>query len=150
MRRIPCVLVAAAAVAAASPGSAQRTVAAPVEEYLGPLRAGAPAPYEPASIRLLRRGPDGGTVETISSERVGRLLAPCVLGDRSYGPLSPANRRQFRIRQQWRCEGADGYAGIVATFITSPRAERLESVELELRDQPFAPPSPPPSWPGNR
>lgn len=143
--------IALTLLAAAGSGSGPRTIMAPVDEYLGPVRAGAAAPHEPGSIRLVRDESRPEAVEAISSETVRVLLAPCVRGDTSSGPVPPRERLQFRIRQHWRCEGADGYAGIIATFVTTPRAERLQDVELVLRAQPFAPPSPPPpSWPAQR
>jgi len=143
--------IAVALLALAGSDSGPRTIMSPVDEYLGPVRAGAAAPHEPGSIRLVRDETRPEAAEAISSDTVRALLAPCVRGDQSSGPLPPREQLQFRIRQYWRCEGAEGYAGIIATFVTTPRAEGLQEVELVLREQPFPPPSPPPpAWPARR
>lgn len=146
LRAVPAFACALLALAGAQATAAPRTIASPVDEYLVPVRAGAAAPHEPGSIRLVRNASDPASAEAISSQQVRDLLAPCVRGNASGGPL-PSSPRQFRIRQEWRCDGASGYSGIVATFITTRNAERLQEVELVLREQPFASPSPPPPPP---
>jgi hypothetical protein len=142
VKRLALALMLLGAGAAVPSEAAPRTMLTAVDEYLEPLRSSGVAPYEPESIRLVRPDAEGG--EAISSARLRELLAPCGRGDMAAGYLSPANRKDFRIKQQWRCEGAVGYAGLVASFTTSQQGKRVAKVEIVLRDKAFPPPSPPP------